>query len=81
MGEADAIGSPIIEESKAEERRREREVAGLYSLLRVTCRLQTVCYLVTALITAVITGHYYGPCGQAYGWGLWAVSYGQLAVR
>jgi len=25
MGEADAIGSPIIQESKAEERRRERQ--------------------------------------------------------
>jgi len=36
---------------------------------------------VTALITAVITGHYYDLCGQAYGLGLWAVSYGQLAVR
>jgi hypothetical protein len=45
MGEADAISSPIIQESKAGERRRENSGlrTGLYSPLWVTCRLQAVC--------------------------------------
>jgi hypothetical protein len=46
--EACAIGSSIIQESKAKERKEEKENSGLrtglYSPLRVTCRLRTVRY-------------------------------------
>jgi len=44
MGEADAIGSPIIQESKAEGRRRRRHwfTGGFICPLQVTCRLRAV---------------------------------------
>jgi len=42
MGEADAIGSPIIQESKAEGRRRHWFTGGFICPLRVTCRLRAV---------------------------------------
>jgi len=44
IGEADAIGSPIIQESKAKGRRRRRHwfTGGFICPLRVTCRLRTV---------------------------------------
>jgi len=46
MGEADAIGSPIIQESKAEGRRRRIHwfTGGFICPLRVTCRLRTVAW-------------------------------------
>ena len=55
VGEAGAIGSPKIQESKAKEKEKEEENSGfrtgLYSPLRVTRRLKTVrkaCQLPTA---------------------------------
>jgi len=44
MGEADAIGGPIIQESKTEEIRRRRQwfTDGFICPLQVTCRLRTV---------------------------------------
>ena len=46
-GEADAISSPIIRESKAEGRRKRRHwfTGGFICPLQVTCRLQAVCKL------------------------------------
>jgi len=47
MTEADAISSLIIQESKAEGRRRRRHwfTGGLICPSQVTCHLQTVCKL------------------------------------
>jgi len=42
MGEADAIGSPIIQESEGRRRRRHWFTGGFICPLRVTCRLQAV---------------------------------------